>query len=240
MRRRELKKVILHLLEHSTWPEIAQKLLEFDEKECVHHLFSGLCHTNELCKWHAVSGFGVVVSSLAEKDIESARVVMRRLLWSLNDESGGIGWGAPEAMAEIMARQRQLFDEYCHMLLSYMHEDGPEPFQDGNFIELPALQRGVLWGVARLLAVRRPDMVERKIAPDLHKYLFSEDPVVQTLAAWCLGICGGKEDIVLLEKLDASPVVFNFYWDFTLRKVKISSLVRPALAGLQKKSCSRQ
>ncbi len=235
MRRRDLKKTILHLLESSTWPEIAQKLLEIDEKDCIHHLFSGLCNINETCRWHAVSGFGVVVSSLAEKDIESARVVMRRLLWSLNDESGGIGWGAPEAMAEIMARQWQLFDEYCHMLLSYMREDGPEPFQDGNFIELPALQQGVLWGVARLLAVRRQDMIERKLAPDLRKYLLSEDAIVQTMAAWCLGICGGKEDIVLLEKRDVSPVNFNFYWDFALREVNTLSLVRLALENLQKR-----
>lgn len=25
--------------------------------------------------------------------MDSARIVMRRLMWSLNDESGGIGWG---------------------------------------------------------------------------------------------------------------------------------------------------
>ncbi len=235
MRRREQKKTIFSLLQSSTWPVIAENLLQFDEKECVHHLFSGLCHINETCKWHAVSGFGVVVPSLAEKDIESARVVMRRLLWSLNDESGGIGWGAPEAMAEIMARQRQLFEEYCHMLLSYMHEDGPELFQDGNFLELPALQRGVLWGVARLLSVRRPEMIERKVTAELRKYLFSEDPVVQATAAWGLGIGGEKEDIGLLQKLEPSAVGFNFYWDFVLQEVKASSLVRQALENLRKR-----
>ena len=45
---------------------------------------------------------GVVVAGLAEHDMESARVVMRRLMWNLNDESGGIGWSSPEAMGEIM------------------------------------------------------------------------------------------------------------------------------------------
>jgi len=51
---------------------------------------------------------GRVVSSLAEKDMESARVVMRRLMWNLNEESGGIGWGCPEAMGETMARSAPL------------------------------------------------------------------------------------------------------------------------------------
>ena len=44
-----------------------------------------------------------VVSRLADSDMEAARVIMRRLMWNLNDESGGIGWGSPEAMGEILA-----------------------------------------------------------------------------------------------------------------------------------------
>ena len=47
-------------------------------------------------------------------------------------------------MAEIMANDDQLADEYLHMLLSYMREDGPELFADGNYLELPMLQRGLL------------------------------------------------------------------------------------------------
>ena len=45
--------------------------------------------------------------------------------------------------------------EYIHMLVSYIREDGPEAFQDGNFIELPLLQRGVLWGIGRLVRCKR-------------------------------------------------------------------------------------
>jgi len=44
-----------------------------------------------------------------------------------------------------------LAEEYLHMLVSYMREDGPKAFQDGNFIELPMLQRGLLWGIGRLI-----------------------------------------------------------------------------------------
>ena len=51
---------------------------------------------------------GAVVANLAEKDMESARVVMRRLMWSLNDESGDIGWSRPEAMGEIIASHGDL------------------------------------------------------------------------------------------------------------------------------------
>eukprot|EP00362_Geleiidae_sp_MMETSP1317_P000447 CAMPEP_0201284794 /NCGR_PEP_ID=MMETSP1317-20130820/84991_1 /ASSEMBLY_ACC=CAM_ASM_000770 /TAXON_ID=187299 /ORGANISM="Undescribed Undescribed, Strain Undescribed" /LENGTH=71 /DNA_ID=CAMNT_0047606373 /DNA_START=1077 /DNA_END=1289 /DNA_ORIENTATION=- len=71
--------------------------------------------------------------------MEEARIVMRRMLWSMNDESGGIGWGVPEAMAEVMTCNKGLAEEYIHMLISYMREDGEELFQDGNFLEHESL-----------------------------------------------------------------------------------------------------
>ena len=81
-------------------------------------LFSFLCHHDQKIKWRAVTAMGMVISNLAEKEMESARVIMRRLMWSLNDESGGIGWGAPEAMAEIIACHQGLAEEYTHILIS--------------------------------------------------------------------------------------------------------------------------
>ena len=86
---------------------------------------------------------GQVVSNLADTDMESARVVMRRLIWNLNDESGGIGWGSPEAMGDIMACHQRLAEEYHRLLISYVRPEG-------NFLEHPQLQKGLLWGLARL------------------------------------------------------------------------------------------
>ena len=73
---------------------------------------------------------------------------MRRLMWNLNDESGGIGWRArPEAMGEIVARSERLADEYGHILISYLDPDG-------NYLEHPLLQRGLLWGIGRFAHAR--------------------------------------------------------------------------------------
>ena len=60
---------------------------------------------------------GEVVSKIAENDLEFARIIMRRPMLNLNDESGGIGWGAPEAMGEIMARSEKLAEEYHKILI---------------------------------------------------------------------------------------------------------------------------
>ena len=119
-------------------------------------LFSCLCSCDQEVKWHAVSAMGRTVATLAGQEMETARVVMRRFMWMLNDESGGIGWGVPEAMAEVLACHGALAAEYTHILVSFMREDG-------FYLELPALQRGLLWGVARLAEVA-PELLKARDA----------------------------------------------------------------------------
>ena len=212
MRRRALKKKVLNILEKSAPHELVELLSTFEEKEIITHLFTALCSTNERCKWNGVLGFGIVVPHIANQDLESARVVMRRFLWSLNDESGGIGWGAPEAMAEVMVHHDTLFSEYSHMIISYMREDGPELLQDGNYLELPALQRGLLWGVARLTSVKKNEMLERGVVLDLLHYLDSQDLMVRGLAALCLQLCGTTGLGEQVDELMKSTYSFDVYW----------------------------
>jgi len=118
----------------------------------VNVLLSLLVTTNEDLKNRVVKSFGEVVSRLAEDDIESARIVMRRLMLSVTEESGGIGWNTPEAMGEIMVRSEQLAKEYHKILISYT-EGG------GNELDFDALQKSVISGLKRLAEVR-PELVK--------------------------------------------------------------------------------
>lgn len=233
MRRRLLKKKILSLLEECEWPEIRNKINEYKEKDIINHLFTSLCSTNESCKWHGVSAFGVIVPKIAERDIESARVIMRRFLWCLNDESGGIGWGIPEAMGEVMANHNLLFEEYSHMLISYMREDGQGIFMDGNHLELPALQRGVLWGAARLLEVKTKEMVAKRIAYDLPPYLKSPDKVVQGLAIYCARYCGNDNVLKGIEPFTHSTYRFTLYRNNTFTELCVGDVAKIAMQEIQ-------
>ena len=147
---RHLKSTIYDLLQMTDEAAAMEKILEYPAQKVINPLFSFIQHTDEPVKWRAVRAMGRVVSHMAENNIESARIVMRRLMWSLNDESGGIGWGAPEAMGEIMAQDQRLADEYHHMLISYLDEKG-------NYLEYEPLRRGAVWAVNRLCS-SRPDM----------------------------------------------------------------------------------
>lgn len=229
MSSRQIKQEVLTLLATEDLEHINQEISRYSEKELVNPLFSALSRPEELVRWHAISVFGQVVPRLADQDMEAARIVMRRFLWSLNDESGGIGWGAPEAMAEIMLHHDRLAAEYLHMLLSYLRPDGPLAHQDGNFLELPALQRGLLWGIGRLAAGRATELVKRGVIADLTPYLLAEDGGVRGMAAWALGHLDDDAARVVLRPFadDIHPV--HLYQDGRMRIVTVAELVREAL-----------
>jgi HEAT repeat protein len=185
-------------------------------------LFSCLCSCEPRVKWYAVSAMGQTVATMADQEMESARVVMRRFMWMLNDESGGIGWGVPEAMAECLARHAGLAYEYTHCLVAFMREDG-------FYLELPALQQGLLWGVARLAGVAPAPLRTREAVRYLLPYLESEDQGVKGLACLALGRLGDQSLLATLSPLvsDLRPV--SLYQDGFFLESTVADLARQAI-----------
>lgn len=212
---RQLKKEVFELLSDKDFEKDILKISGFSARAVVNPLFSFFYNSDELIKWRAVTAMGVVVSNLADNDMESARVIMRRLIWNLNDESGGIGWGSPEAMGEIMARHEGLAKEYHKILLSYI-------MPDGNYIEHEILQRGVLWGIGRL-AHARPNLV-KDFAHLLCPYMESPDPALRGLASWTAGLFDCETTNRLLKRLENDQATLTFYLDGTLVEITVAQL----------------
>ena len=144
---RQLKRIVFELLQLPDLRRSVEQISRFPFRQVVNPLFSFLYSLDEPIKWRAVSVMGAVIARSAEENMESARIVMRRFIWNLNDESGGIGWGSPESMGEAMALNLSLADQYASILLSYINPDG-------NYLEHEDLQPGVLWGIGRLAHAR--------------------------------------------------------------------------------------
>ena len=149
---KKFKVEVLELLELNDFENNIQIIHKYDKRKLVNALFSFLCSTDKKIKKNAVTAMGEVVSKIAESDMEFARIIMRRLMLNLNDESGGIGWGAPEAMGEIMARSEKLAEEYHKILISYT-------LGGGNELDFEELQKDVIAGLKRLSRVR-PNLVK--------------------------------------------------------------------------------
>ena len=222
--RRVLKRKVLDLLRSDTLDEAIRELLRLPPRQVINPLIACLLSGDEQVRWRAVSAIGVVVSALADKDLESARVIMRRLMWMLNDESGGIGWGAPEAMGEIVACHNGLAKEFAPILISYAWEEG-------NFLEYEPLQRGAVWGLGRA-AQERPDII-RDAIPHLISFLGSPDAIVRGLAAWALGLLRAEAARSRLEQLIEDDAVIPLYTNRSLNRRRVSDLASEALTSLE-------
>jgi len=212
---RALKRQVRRILEEESLEYALETLCRLPARQVVNPLISFFCSTDEMLKWRAVSAMGVVVAALFEQAPESARVVMRRLMWSLNDESGGIGWGAPEAMAEIMVRSPVLADEFSCLIVSYLDPDG-------NYLEHEILQRGALWAAARL-AHERPQLMA-PAAAFLPPCLRSGDPFHRGLGAWGAAALGDARLKSLLEALADDTAELQIYMNGRLEGFTVGRL----------------
>ena len=206
-------------------------VLQLPPKKLIRPLFSSLCSSDKIIKWHAVSALGMAVAKIADKDLEDARQIMRRLMWNLTEESGTIGWGMPEAMAQIMICHTQLAEEFAHLLLSYIREDG-------NFFEYEPLQRGVLWGISQLAQARPYLFTDMEIYPHISIFFQSGDAAVRGLAAMAAGELNVKEVRREIEKLltDESPVEIYFQKQQRFQIYTVSELAGIALKKIDENS----
>lgn len=229
---RKLKKAVVQTLSQNRCDEAVEEIARFPLKQVVNPLFGLFYHADETIRWGAITAMGEVVDRLAQKELESARVVMRRLIWNLNDESGGIGWGSPEAMGEVMARNRVLAEEYHFLLLSYIDPDG-------NFIEYEMLQRGVLWGLGRL-AHARPQLIDLKPAL-LTPYLQASDAYLRALAVWVAGAFEIPDAMrPLMASLASDTVAVKLFINREFVQISIGRLAALAMSDSEKASTQTQ
>jgi hypothetical protein len=219
---RRAKHAILSLLKSGEFPNNLDQLRAMPIHSVLTPILASLYSQNEEVKWHAVTAMGILVSHLADRDLESARDVMRRLMWSLNHESGGIGWGAPEAMGEIMARDEALAREFAGILVSYIR-------RDGNFLESEILQRGVIWGLSRLTEARPLILRSMQMASHLLPFLDSQDATTRGLAARTLGLLGSRAGRARLQTLLADQAQLTHYHGLRFLTQRVQDLAREAL-----------
>ena len=125
--------------------------------------------------WNAVRALGCTAAVIAESDPEYVRVHLRRFMWLLNDESGGIGWRAPESLASVIADSPDLFEEFVPVVISILDME-PEDFT--------RFRAGALWALGRL-ASNFVDQVRAREA-FLAECLTDQDSQIRGLAVWCL------------------------------------------------------
>lgn len=223
-RARALKALLKSRLAEPDWEDRIGEIAALDGRETAGPLLSLL--PGELRNRAAVA-LGAAAATLAEQNPEAARNLMRRFMWHMNEESGNIGWGIPEAFAETLARSPLLAAEFHRVLLSYIVDTG----RDDNYCDQPVLRRSCYWAVGRL-AEARPDLCTAAL-PALVRGLEDEDPPCRGLAAWALRrLPLPLEAAPLLRRLEAHADVRCEVFENGLLQVRtVAELAREAFAS---------
>ncbi|MCD4721043.1 MAG: HEAT repeat domain-containing protein [Desulfobacula sp.] len=210
---RETKKRVGKILLEPHRKMAMEMLRQIPDKQLVGHLFSHFYHKDELVKFRSITAMGALGSRMGQRNMEKARIVLRRIMWNLNDESGGIGWGSPEAMGEILCRSPQLALEFKSILFSYIQPGG-------NYIEHEALQRGVLWGIGTYLESNPRDLND-ETKGFLFEFLHSLDPVKRGYAVRALMNAGCLDCSIVPENImtDHHHIDIFSNWNFTATRV---------------------
>jgi len=153
------------------WQEIRFRLYDLDER----------------IRWSAIE----TIAKLTERwwqsgKEEKVRIYIRTLFWSLNEESGGIGWSSPQTIAEIIVHIPELIDPYGSMMIAHS-------------IEEPPLMKGGCWGIGRL-GMRIADSIEAFREKVLAVFQ-EDDSETLGLLAWAMGRTGYSPAVRFLEKL---------------------------------------
>ena len=221
---RSTKKLVREILVADDWRDRLGELEECRPGDLVAPLLNLRLDRVEEVRWRSVTAFGLTADRLARASMEKARVLMRTLMWYMNEESGNLGWGIPHFMAEAMVRNERIAKEFHKILVSYIFCDEE---CDGNFLDHPELRRDVYWGLARL-ASARPELVahgERFLIAGLD----DPDGYNRAYAAWTLGMLkagAAKDKLAALKEDDGEIRTFK---DGEIVDLTVGEMVAQAL-----------
>ncbi len=221
-----LKDDIKSLLENKDFDGVVE--LAARERGVLKYLRSLLYSEDDLLHWRAAEAFGRIAEHPDIMSREKVNTTITRLLVSLEDRSGGTGWGSMEAIGAIVAARPDEFGKAIPKMFSYIW--------DGR------IRKGLLWS-ARRIGQKRPDLLKDKI---FHIVGLLRNPSNTTRghAAWALGVIGDT-DVRILEGLvvdvkEALEGLLNdesrirVYDNGELQERTISQIAKEALAALKK------
>lgn len=123
----------------------------------------------------AIKATGLAAKVISQRDAEYIRNYLLRLFWLINDESGSIGWRAPELIGEVLYNCPSL-DQFFPMLISLL-DLGKE--------DAPRFRAGTLWAIGRVAQVTR-DAVLPALPQIQELSTFEKDPSTKEMAIWCM------------------------------------------------------
>ena len=183
-----------------------------ETKSALGTLFSLTFEKDERLRWRAIEATGLAATVVARQSEERVRDFLRRLLWLMNDESGGLGWHAPETIGEVVFHLPSLAGEYTVILTSFLRE---EPFERGSHFAL--VRTGPL----------APEAI-RGSAGVLRESLADSDPAIRAFAWHALRIAKSEipGDVEARLKEDKETISIYSFTKGNMHTVSVKTYLR--------------
>jgi len=208
-----MKKRLRELLEQNRMDDIAD--LAEDSRRVLGLLRSLTFDRDPLIGWRAVDAMGEVAARIADDDPECVLEQLRSLFWLLSEESGGICWHGPAAMAEIVRRTPEQSSSYVPITLSLLNEMADE--------DLEHFRPKILWGIGRLGPLAHAELAA--VLPAIEASLDQGDAQARGMAAWCLGQVGHAELLAQRTDLLDDNEAVELYENGSLTRTNVRELV---------------
>lgn len=218
----KLKKKIEASLKQDSWKLDIEEIITDEELNPTRHIFSMLSNRDELVKWRAVSSFGILSKELCSQNFEKAREIIRRAIWALTEESGGIAWGYPELIGEILSNCPKLADEFNMMLLSYVYES--EDGQD-NYLDHEPFRAGAFWAIMRLAQVF-PEYINKNVFMIKQRQKVESAPEIIAYLLVITSICNIPGSDAFIDKYKDDYTEVTLYLNERLVEKKLSELAK--------------
>ncbi len=137
MPRKHLREELRRCVISGDFQAIEQMALQ--RKSILNRLFALTYDPDERLRDNAVEALAAASTVLIEVEPDRVKDFCRRLLWMLNDESGNMGWFAPQALGAIISANHTELSEFLAPLLALLDEDNQE-----------AITYGLLWALGRI------------------------------------------------------------------------------------------
>lgn len=168
-----IKKMLIGFLQSQDFNRIAE--ISEGNQSVISKLISLSYDKEDLIAWRAIESFYSISKKLTPIDQSFVRNTIRRLLWSMSDESGGIGWSACEILGMIISANVKEYDDIIPLLWSFREEEMFKP--------------GVMWAIYHI-ALSDKERLLSICCDDLIKYVNDNNPYVRVYALRCINTIG--------------------------------------------------
>jgi hypothetical protein len=163
-------------VEQQDWPAL-RRAAGAQPAKTLRYLVGRLYTAEDGSRQNVIEALGEVTSEPGVYSVEKIRELLRRFFWWLNDESGAVPFGIPEAIGVVLAARPELQQEFLPLICAMAHH--PDLLQAGP------IERGVFWALGRIgrpVALCSPEAVTAvACAAQQHP-----DAQTRTTAVWAL------------------------------------------------------